>query len=143
MSVLTVGYVTPNSDRYAAAVPHAVAVGALLVHLQTFDVKVAGACDALLVDLTATARHKQARAELIGALVNIGRRVPVVVIDQGLQWQETKALKLAGIAYFPTVRPAALTALLTHPLMKPQAQPCPQPQPTNDGPGGGSPSIAA
>ncbi len=143
MSVTCVGYITPNQTRYQEAASLAVNVGALLINLSAYEQKAAGACDALLVDFTGTARHKSARKELLAALVSAGRTQPIVVIDQGLSWEEAKALKLAGIGYFPTVRAAAFVALLSHPLMPPRAQPCPQPQPTNDGPSGGSPTIAA
>ena len=75
-----------------------------------------GTYDGIMVDLAPVGRHKLARRTYLDKLTQVAKVFPVVVYDQTASYQETAAMRAAGIKWFPTIRPRAFGAMLAHPL---------------------------
>ena len=75
-----------------------------------------GTFDGVMVDFSPVGRHALARKTFLNKLTQVAKEFPVVVYDRAASYQETSALRAAGIKWFPTIRPRAFGAMLAHPL---------------------------
>lgn len=128
------GYLTLNTENLRLARECAARMGCV-VDLVPPDAPIPplDTYDGLLSDFGAIAPHALARARYLAKLVAAARLYPVVVIDRTLKGAEPGALRAAGIKYFPALRPAALSALLAHPLSNVDAVPAPATAPGDAG----------
>lgn len=75
-----------------------------------------GAFDGVMVDFGPLGTHALARKMFLNKLVALAKELPVVVFDRTANWQETAAMRAAGIKWLPSFRERAFGALLAHPL---------------------------
>lgn len=75
-----------------------------------------GTYDGIMVDFAPAGRHAFERKTLLNKLTQVAKVFPVVVYDLTANYQETSAMRAAGIRWFPSLRPRAFGAMLDHPL---------------------------
>ena len=75
-----------------------------------------GTFDGVMVDFGPVGGHALARKMFLDKLKQLAKELPVVAYDRAASYQETAAMRAAGIVWLPTLRPRAFAAMLAHPL---------------------------
>lgn len=75
-----------------------------------------GTFNGVMVDFNLVGAHALARKMFLNKLTELAKELPVVVFDRVANWQETAAMRAAGIKWFPSLREKAFGAMLAHPL---------------------------
>jgi len=75
-----------------------------------------GTFDGIMVDFSPVGGYALARKMFLNKLVQVAKVMPMVVYDRAANYQETAAMRIAGIVWFPTLRPKAFVVMLAHPL---------------------------
>lgn len=111
------GYMTNSVENLKRAREIAAPAG-FVVDMLPLDAPApeSGAYDGIMVDFAPAGRHALERKSFLGKLARVAKEFPVVVYDRAASWQETSALRAAGIKWFPALRPKAFDAMLAHPL---------------------------
>ena len=75
-----------------------------------------GTFNGVMVDFSPIGAHALARKMFLNKLVALAKELPVVVYDRAATYQETAAMRAAGIKWYPTLRSRVFGEMLTHPL---------------------------
>ena len=75
-----------------------------------------GTFDGVMVDFSPVGGHALARKMFLNKLTELAKELPVVVYDRAASYQETAAMRAAGIKWFPSFREKAFGEMLAHPL---------------------------
>lgn len=72
----------------------------------------AGAFTGVIADLEGIGRQPLARKLFLTKLAAVAKVFPVVALDRGLNYQDAKVLRAAGVKWLPTLRAKAFEVLL-------------------------------
>src|SRR5436309_3144875 len=75
-----------------------------------------GSFDGLIADVMLSERDALGRRMFLQHVAKLAKVIPVVVCDPTLTYQETNALRAAGVKWYGVLRENAFAALLAHPL---------------------------
>jgi hypothetical protein len=83
---------------------------------------------ALIADFAPNARHELERKTFLEKLVRIGKKFPLVVFDQTMNYPETNVLRAAGIKWFPVPTARAFPVLRARAAVTAKSAPAAKPQ---------------